>query len=145
MSEAGHEFTGRCHCGAINVALSFTRLAEEMQVRSCQCDFCTRHGSVTASDPKGAAVIEIEAGALVAYKFGSRTGTTIVCARCGVYAGIMLAEGPRIWSAANTRGLGIPEFKDRVGVQMVYEDESAQERIERRKQKWTPTEIRFKL
>jgi hypothetical protein len=30
-------------------------------------------------------------------------------------------------------------------VQMFYEEETAGERVARRKQKWTPTELRFKL
>jgi hypothetical protein len=145
MSAAQHTFAGRCHCGAIAVQLVLTRPAEEMQVRACQCDFCTRQGSLTVSDPAGRAVIEIEAGQLAAYKFGTRTATSLVCGRCGVYAGAILVEGEQMWSVANARGLAIGAFKDRVGMQMFYEEETADERVTRRKQKWTPTEIRFKL
>ncbi|MDX2157699.1 MAG: hypothetical protein SFW09_14455 [Hyphomicrobiaceae bacterium] len=145
MTEPSHVFEGRCHCGAIAVKLAFTRPAEEMQVRSCQCAFCTRHGSLTVSDPAGRAVIEVEAGQLTPYKFGTRTATSLLCARCGVYAGVVIADGDKLWSVANARGLGIEAFEGRVGMQMFYEEETADERIARRKQKWTPTEIRFKL
>ena len=63
MSTVSHIHTGQCHCGAIKVTLTFTRPAEEMQVRACQCTFCTRQASLTVSDPKGSATFEIEAGA----------------------------------------------------------------------------------
>jgi hypothetical protein len=145
MTTPSHVHTGRCHCGAITATLTFTRPAEEMQVRACQCEFCTRHASLTVSDPGGRAVFEIEAGAFAPYRFGTRTATSLVCARCGVYAGVVLVDGDQIWSVANARGLAIPDFKERVGVQMFYEEETAGERVARRKQKWTPTELRFKL
>lgn len=140
-----HMHTGQCHCGGITVRLQFTRPAEEMQVRSCQCGFCTRQGALTVSDPLGRAVFAIKAGSLTPYRFGTRTATSLVCSRCGVYAGVTLTDGDAAWSVANARGLAIDEFKGRTGIQMHYEEETADERIARRKQKWTPTEIRFTL
>lgn len=145
MSDETHVHSGHCHCGAITATLTFTRPAEEMQVRACQCSFCTRHASLTVSDPKGTAVFEIVADAFAAYRFGTRTATSLVCARCGVYAGVVLVDGTKAWSVANARGLGLPEFKERVGVQMFYDEEAADERVARRKEKWTPTELKFKL
>jgi hypothetical protein len=145
MTEQSHVHTGRCHCGAITLMLSLPRPAEEMQVRACQCEFCTRHASLTVSDPNGSAVFEIEAGAFSPYRFGTRTATSLICARCGIYAGVVLVDGAQTWSVANARGLAIPDFKERIGVQMFYEEETADERVARRKQKWTPTELRFKL
>lgn len=145
MSTTSHVHTGRCHCGAISATVSFPRPADEMQVRACQCAFCTRHASLTVSDPNGSAVFEVEADAFAAYRFGTRTATSLVCARCGVYVGVVLVDGDRTWSVANARGLSLPEFKERVGVQMFYEEETAEERVARRKEKWTPTELRFKL
>lgn len=145
MSDAGHSFKGQCHCGAIAMHLSFTRPAEETQVRSCQCGFCTRQGSLTISDPAGRAVIEIEAAKYRPYRFGTESATSLVCGRCGVYAGVLLIEGGKVWSVANARGLAIEEFRERTGVLMFYDEETADERVARRKQKWTPTEIRFKL
>ncbi len=145
-SEASeHVHSGRCHCGAIALTLRLTRPAEEMQVRACQCSFCTRQGALTVSDPAGSAVIEIEAGQFTPYRFGMKTATSLVCGRCGVYAGVLLIDGGQVWSVANARGLAIEAFRNRTGVQMFYEEETADERIARRKQKWTPTEIRFKL
>lgn len=136
---------GSCHCGAISVELAFTRAADAVEVRSCQCGFCTRHGSLTVSDPAGKAIIEIDAAQFAPYKFGTATATSLICRRCGVYAGGILVDGDKVWSIANVRGMAIEAFKGRVGIEMTYESETADARVARRKQKWTPTEIRLKL
>jgi hypothetical protein len=136
-----HRYQGACHCGAIRGVLHATKLAAELQVRSCQCGFCARHGAMTVSDPAGRAVFEIDRSALATYQFATRTGTSLICKTCGMYAGVMLEDGGKIWSVLNVRGLAIPEFKDRVAEPVVYDGETPEARIARRKAKWTPTEI----
>jgi hypothetical protein len=135
---------GVCHCGAIRGELQATRPAAELQLRACQCSFCTRHGAMTVSDPAGRATFEIECGALMKYQFGTRTGTSLICSRCGMYAGVMLEDGGKTWSVLNVRGLAIAEFKGRKAEPVVYDGESADARIARRKAKWTPTEIKYR-
>jgi len=98
---------------------------------------------MTVSDPEGRAVFEIDRAALTGYQFETRTGTTLICARCGMYAGVILEEGGNMWSVMNVRGLAVPEFKDRVPEPVVYDGETAATRIARRKAKWTPTELKF--
>jgi len=138
-----HEYQGSCHCGAIRARLAATRPAQDLQVRACQCSFCARHGAMTVSDPAGHAVIEIERAHLLRYQFATRTGVSLICARCGMYAGVMLQDGANTWSVLNVRGLAIAAFKDRTAEPVVYDGESAQARIARRKAKWTPTELRL--
>lgn len=139
-----HRHAGACHCGAIRVALESTKTATELQVRSCQCGFCTRHGAMTISDPAGRAVLEIDPSSFDTYQFGTRTATSLLCRRCGVYVGAFLSDGARLWSIANVRGLAIPGFEGRTGEAMHYEHETPAERTDRRKRRWTPTEMRFK-
>ena len=86
-------------------------------------------------------MFEIARAGLNRYRFETRTGTSLLCARCGMYAGVILEEDGNIWSAINVRGLAIPEFTDRIAEPVVYEGETPEARIARRKQKWTPTEI----
>ncbi len=133
--------TGTCHCGAIRATLNASKPAAELQVRSCQCSFCTRHGAMTVSDPAGRAVLEIDGAALTKYQFETRTGTSLICGKCGMYAGVILEDGGKVWSAINVRGLAVPEFAGRIAEPVVYEGETAEQRIARRKAKWTPTEI----
>jgi hypothetical protein len=138
-----HTYSGACHCGAVRATLAASKPAAELQVRACQCGFCTRHGAMTVSDPAGRATFAIERAALAEYQFGTRTGTSLLCARCGMYAGVALEDDGRVWSVLNVRGLAIPEFKGRVAEPVVYEGETPEARIARRKSKWTPTEIRY--
>jgi hypothetical protein len=140
---AQFQFSGTCHCGGIRGTLAASRPAAELQLRSCQCGFCTRHGAITVSDPAGRATFEIDRGALNRYQFETRTGTTLLCARCGMYAGVVLEDDGKTWSVMNVRGLAVPEFAGRAGEPIVYEGETPAQRIARRKVKWTPTELRL--
>ena len=138
-----HSFQGTCHCGAIGATLVASKPAAELQARACQCGFCTRHGAMTVSDPAGQATFEIDRAALTQYQFETRSGTTLLCARCGMYAGVILEDGGKTWSVINVRGLAVPEFKGRTAEPVVYEGETPEARIARRKQKWTPTELKY--
>ncbi len=139
-----HRLSGACHCGAFRLALETTKAPADLQVRSCQCGFCTRHGAMTISDPEGRAAFDIDPVALATYQFGTRTATSLVCRACGTYVGAFVRDGDRVWSIANVRGLAIPGFEGRSGEAMHYEHETPAERTERRKRRWTPTEMRFK-
>ena len=145
MSEPTHTHFGRCHCGAISMELAFRLPANEMQVRSCQCEFCSRQGSRTISAADGRAIIRIAADQLTTYSFGTETCSVLICKRCGVYAGVIMDDGDQLLSIANARGLGIDAFKDRDGTPLTHAGESTPGRIERRRSRWTPTEIRYTL
>jgi len=134
-------YSGTCHCGAIRARLHASRAAAELQVRACQCSFCTRHGAMTVSDPEGRAVLEIDRSALTRYQFETRTGTSLICSNCGTYAGVILEQGGKIWSAINVRGLAVPDFNGRTAEPVSYDGETPDQRIARREPKWTPTEI----
>ena len=136
--------SGACHCGAIRGVLHATKPATELQVRACQCSFCKRHGAMTVSDPAGRAVFDIERSALTKYQFGTRTGTSLICARCGMYAGVIIEESGKTWSVLNVRGLAVAELDDRVAEPVVYDGETPEARIARRKSRWTPTEITYR-
>lgn len=133
--------TGSCHCGAIRATFYPSKPPAELQVRSCQCSFCVRHGAKTVSDPSGRARFEIDGAALSWYRFETRTGTSLICARCGAFAGGIIEDGEHVWSFLNARGLSIPEFRDRVGELKHYDGETPEQRIARRRSMWTPTEI----
>jgi len=133
--------SGTCHCGVIRARLMASKPAAELQLRACQCSFCTRHGAMTVSDPAGRATFEIDRAALTKYQFETRTGTSLICARCGMYGGVMLEGGGKTWSVLNVRGLAIPEFAGRSPEPVVYDGETPEARIARRKQKWTPTKM----
>jgi hypothetical protein len=98
---------------------------------------------MTVSDAAGQAVFEIARDRLATYQFATRTGVILICASCGVYAGVTLEADGRTWSVANVRGLAIPEFHDRTPEPVFYDGETPEMRIRRRQMNWTPTEIRI--
>jgi hypothetical protein len=138
-----YQYQGSCHCGAIRAVLAASKPADALEVRACQCAFCARHGAMTVSDPLGRASFEIERARLVTYQFATRTGNSLICGRCGMYAGVVLTEANETWSVLNVRGLAIADFASRQAVPMVYDGETPAARIARRKAKWTPTDLRL--
>jgi len=139
MSKHCHQ--GSCHCGAVRVAFSTRKDPGELQVRACQCGFCRRHGAMTVSDPEGRVVFEAPRDCLARYQFGTRTATSLLCTGCGTYVGGLLEDGDRMWAIVNVRGMALDAFTARVPDPMVYESETAEQRIVRRKAKWTPAEL----
>jgi hypothetical protein len=133
--------TGSCHCGAIRATFYPSIPHEALQVRACQCSFCIRHGAKTTSDPAGRARFEIDGAALSWYRFETRTGTSLICNRCGTFAGGIIEDGDNVWSFVNARGLNIAEFRHRVGEPKHYDSETLEQRVARRRSMWTPTEI----
>jgi hypothetical protein len=132
---------GQCHCGAIRAEFLSARGAEALQVRSCQCAFCARHGAMTVSDPEGRATFTVDARLLATYQFATNSGEILLCARCGVYAGVVLRDAGKLWATLNARGLAIPEFAHRSGEPVAYDAETPQARVLRRKARWTPATI----
>jgi hypothetical protein len=54
---------------------------------------------------------------------------------------VIIEDGDNVWSVINARGLAIPEFAGRTAEPKVYDGETPEERVARRKTTWTPTEI----
>ena len=76
---------GSCHCRNISFTLTWEPDPTEIPARACGCSFCTKHGGVWTSNPKGTLRVRVEAPALVSrYSFGTQTAEFHICARCGV-------------------------------------------------------------
>jgi hypothetical protein len=76
---------GKCHCGNISFELTWEPDPAEIPARACDCSFCTKHGGVWTSYPKGALRVDVDDPQLVSsYSFGTRTAVFHVCARCGI-------------------------------------------------------------
>jgi len=135
-----NEYHGACHCGAFEVRLQLTMALEDTQVRACQCDFCTRRGSIGVSDPNGRVDITVNRqGALNRYRFGHGTADFIVCASCGTFVAATMGEGDDMLSVINPRGLGIAALSERPATPIDFDAEAAEGRLARRQKNWTPT------
>ena len=76
---------GRCHCGNISFELAWDPDPTEIPARACDCSFCTKHGGVWTSNPKGVLQVDVNEPSQVSkYSFGTRTAVFHVCSRCGI-------------------------------------------------------------
>ena len=133
------QLAGHCHCGAIHVILEPGRPTAELPLRACQCGFCRRHGATTTSHPESRLHIEATPGALNLYRFGQRAVDALLCEECGVYvASTLEIEGQR-FATLNIAGVALAGFEDRIPEIAIYDDETDEQRLARRKARWTPT------
>jgi hypothetical protein len=131
---------GGCHCGAIRVSYRSALPAAEHALRACQCSFCRKHASRVVSDPQGLAEITILDGMKMSpYRFGFGTADYIVCRECGVYVAAVMTEGDRSWSVITVNALeDAADFSGPVEP-VDFSAEEKEERLARRRARWTPT------
>lgn len=138
MSET-FTYCGGCHCG--NVSLKFTTCVTpgDTTVRACDCSFCRKHGLRAVSDPEGGVDIRVrDASELSRYRFGHRSADFLVCRRCGVYVAALIEVDGERYATLNVNALEEAEAFMQPPQPVNYDDETLQERTERRRAKWTP-------
>jgi hypothetical protein len=141
MGGAGH-IEGTCHCGAVHVAIELSRPASEVELRACQCSFCRRHGARTLTDEQGQALIAVrDPRVLSHYRFGLHTADYLICRTCGTYIAAVV-DGRS--ATVNVGGLDLAAFRDRDATPVDYSAESAGDRLNRRRSRWMPIDIRIK-
>jgi hypothetical protein len=127
---------GSCHCGGLSVEYETEIPVEKWQPRACGCTFCRRHGARNVSDPAGRLRV---AGAATVYRFGLGTADFLLCPRCGCYVVCVLEQEGRRYGTINLRMLAVEVSAPDSPIS--YDAETAESRIARRVQRWTPTEI----
>ena len=132
-------YSGQCHCGTVSASFETAKTPQALGVRTCQCDFCRRHGSVNISDADGLITIQGRAEDIVRYRFGLLTADFLICRNCGVYVAAVMGRGDRIVSTLNVVGLRMSAFLDIAEAPADYDAETTEARIARRYDKWTPT------
>lgn len=133
--------SGGCHCGALSVTFETTLSPGQIQVRACQCSFCRAHGALSISDPQGLLTFGARApDALVRYRFGLKLADFLLCARCGTYLGAFMADAGGDYGVLN---LNVLNERDTFGppVGMTYDGESVEKRLQRRRERWTPSRL----
>ena len=92
------------------------------------------------SDPSGSLkFIEHKLGVMRRYKFGLQTADFIICSKCGVYVGAQMQLSERTYGIVNVRVLkNYGEFT-KSPQPTFYNNETSEERIERRRTRWTPS------
>ncbi|MDX8524371.1 hypothetical protein RFM68_07625 [Mesorhizobium sp. MSK_1335] len=135
--------SGGCHCGNIRLGFSTALDPGAVEIRACQCSFCTRHGSRAAADPKGRLVVSVaDKERLQVYRFGLRTADYLVCRDCGVYVAAIAGAGDEARAIVIVNALDERERFSREPVPVRYDTETRDQRLARRRGAWMPVEIR---
>ena len=131
-----HAYAGRCHCGNIEVRLASNRSPSELGTRTDTCAFCAKHGSLYTSDPDGELAITVaDVSRTERYRFGTRTADFLICTTCGVFvAATMDALAVVNINVLAARG----EFLANPIQIADLDGESLDDRLARRRRRWTP-------
>lgn len=101
-----HALQGGCHCGNIRLELTLTRVPGSYNPRACDCDFCTKHSAAYISDPAGTLEVRIrDESRANRYRQGSGQAEFLICAECGVLAGVFYASAEGVRGAVNARAV----------------------------------------
>lgn len=111
-------YIGSCYCKNISVTFTSTVSGSQLEPRSCDCDFCRKHGATYISDPNGSLdVIINNQNQINNYTQGSGTAKFVICQSCGVLAFVKYCTDNSIYATVNARILDdISSFKDSVVV-----------------------------
>ncbi|TPJ59326.1 aldehyde-activating protein [Mesorhizobium sp. B2-7-1] len=134
--------SGGCHCGNIRLSFSTALDPAALEIRACQCSFCTRHGSRAAADPNGRLVISVaDRDRLQVYRFGLRTADYLVCRDCGVYVAAIAGEDDDATAVVIVNALDERERFSCEPVAVRFDTETREQRLARRRSAWMPVEI----
>jgi hypothetical protein len=133
-----YTYSGSCHCRNIELRLSSDKTPRELGSRTDTCSFCSKHHVVSTSDPEGEVRVILHAESLVErYRFGTRTADFVLCKACGVYVAAYMPEPPLAVVNVNVLDDRAAFLANPILVGDL-EGESLEQRLARRKAKWTP-------
>jgi hypothetical protein len=128
---------GKCHCGNIAFSLTWEPDPAQIPARACGCSFCTKHGGVWTSNPKGALDVTIQDPSLVSrYAFGTRTADFHICRRCGIVPVVTSTIDGRLYAVVSVNALEGIDQKMLNRAAADFEGEATADRLARRKRNW---------
>jgi hypothetical protein len=128
---------GKCHCGNISFSLTWEPDPAEIPARACSCTFCTKHGGVWTSNPRGALTVAVGDPSLVSrYAFGTRTADFHICTRCGIVPVVTSRIDGRLYAVVSVNAFeGVdPSLLSRAKTD--FDGEGNESRLARRKRNW---------
>ena len=130
---------GACHCGNVSFQLRWEPDPVEIVARACGCSFCTRHGGVWTSNPRGALeVVVADATLRSRYAFGTRTAEFLVCARCGVVPVVTSRIEGRLYAVVNVNAFDEAPRALIRRQPASFDGEETGARLARRQRGWIP-------
>ena len=91
------------------------------------------------SDPDGSATLTIGPDTH-RYRFGTGTTDFLFCGKCGTYVGAVAELDGRTYATLNLNAFDDPR-RDLIAEPVSYDGETAEQKAERRRRKWTPARL----
>jgi hypothetical protein len=137
-------YLGTCHCGELRIEYRTDLVPARWPLRECQCRFCRKHAMISTSDPDGEVVLAVlDPTALKRYRFATGVTDFLICARCSVFVGATVENDG--WIVLNARVMECAaELVLRPAEPKIYENDSKDERLSRRRQMWSRCRIEAK-
>jgi hypothetical protein len=131
---------GKCHCGNIAFALTWDPDPAEIPARACGCSFCTKHGGVWTSNPKGTLRVRIQDPSVVSqYAFGTRTADFHICTRCGIVPLVTSRIDGHLYAVVSVNAFENVDPALLRRAPASFEGEETADRLARRKRNWIPS------
>ncbi|HKW36833.1 MAG TPA: hypothetical protein VJO54_03405 [Burkholderiales bacterium] len=128
---------GKCHCGNISFSLAWEPDPSEIPARACGCSFCTKHGGVWTSNPKGALEVAVGNAKLVSrYAHGTRTAEFHVCSRCGIVPVVTSRIDDRLYAVVSVNAFENVDPSLLRRAPSNFDGEGEDSRLARRKRNW---------
>jgi len=128
---------GSCHCRNLTFELTWEPDPAEIPARACDCSFCTKHGGVWTSNPRGTLTVSVEQPSLVSkYAFGTNTAVFHICSRCGIVPVVTSDIDHQLYAVVNVNTFNnvAPSLVRRAPISL--DDENVESRLARRKRGW---------
>ena len=101
-----YKYKGGCHCKNIVLEMKLHGELNSYISRTCDCDFCLKHGASYISDKNGELAITItQKSKLSRYKHGDRIADFLICQICGVLVGACYQYQGHLYATVNSRTL----------------------------------------
>jgi hypothetical protein len=133
-----YTYSGACHCKNIELRLESDKTALELGLRTDTCSFCHKHHALYTSDPEGALHITMHDADLVTrYRFGTKTADFLSCKTCGVFLAAYMPEAALAVINVNALESRAAFLANELKV-VDLDAETLEQRLLRRKARWTP-------
>ncbi len=128
---------GKCHCGNISFSLTWDPDPVEIPARACTCSFCTKHGGVWTSNPRGALKVVVEDPAQVSRDaFGTKTAEFQICTRCGIAPVVTSRIDGHLYAVVSVNAFEGVESSLLRRAPASFDGEGEDSRLARRKRSW---------
>ena len=128
---------GKCHCGNIRFSLTWDPDPTEIPARACTCSFCTKHGGVWTSNPRGKLEVVVKDPSKVSkYAFGTGTAKFHICTCCGIVPVVTSLIDDHLYAVVSVNAFeGVePSLLRRASAN--FDGEGEDSRLARRKRSW---------